>query len=90
MKLVSLSYINSPYDIPVINKKLLKEFSSGLIATSACLDGEITYYAAIGDYKNAKKIALEYHEIFNNNFYLEIQNHNIPEELASHNILIKL
>ena len=33
--------------------KTFKQFNEGLIATSACLAGEVTSYAAIGDYENA-------------------------------------
>jgi len=87
MKLVSLSYINSTSHTPMISKKILKEFNNGLIATSSGLNGEITHYASMEDYKNSEKCALEYQEIFNDNFYLEMQNHSIPKELVSHKIL---
>ena len=87
MKLVSLSYINNSNHIATISKKLLREFNDGLIATSSGLKGEITHYASVGDDKNAEVVALEYQEIFNDNFYLEIQNHLLPEELASHKVL---
>ena len=90
MKIVSLSYINSFNGTPMIDKKLLQKYSEGLIATSSGLNGEITHYAVLGDYQNAEKAALEYQQIFNNNFYLEIQNHGIEEELKSHKILDQL
>ena len=90
MKIVSLGYLYMKGDIPIIDKNILQKYSSGLIAMSAGIKGEITYYASIGDYKTAKDKAVSLHKIFNDNFYLEIQNHNIPEELESHKILLDL
>ena len=66
------------------------QYNEGLIATSACLAGEVTSFAAKGDYENAKKAAISYQKIFPDRFYLELQNHNIVEEKAAHKILKKL
>jgi len=90
MKLCSIAYLEGFYYRPRVDKELLKKYNKGLIATSACLAGEVTAHAALGDYENAKKAALEYAEIFPNRFYLELQNHDIPEEKKSHVILKKL
>ena len=78
------------YYRPRIDKDLLEEFNEGLIATSACLAGEVTSYAASGNYEEAKKAALSYQKIFNKRFYIELQNHNLAEEKASHKILKKI
>jgi len=90
IKLVSIGYLDGFYYRPRVDKDLLRQFNEGLIATSACLAGEVTRFAAQGDYDNCKKSAIEYSEIFPNRFYIELQNHNIPEELASHDILKKV
>jgi len=90
LSLVSIGYLEGFYYRPRVDKELLKKHNEGLIATSACLAGEVTSYAANGDYDNAKKAALSYKEIFPERFYLELQNHNIPEEKAAHKILKKL
>ncbi len=90
MKLVSIGYVEGFYYRPRVDKELLRKYNEGLIASSACLAGEVTHYAAQGDYERAKKAALEYAEIFPGRFYLELQNHGLPEELASHDILKKL
>ena len=87
MKLVSLSHINVEHGHPMLDQETLIKFKEGLIAITSGLNGEITYYASIGDYKNAHQSALAYHKIFDNNFYLEIQNHGIKEEIESHKIL---
>ena len=90
MKLCSIAYLDGFYYRPRVDKKLLRKYNEGLIATSACLAGEVTSYAAAGDYESAKKAALEYQEIFPNRFYLELQNHGIIEEKKAHVILKKL
>jgi DNA polymerase III subunit alpha len=90
LKLVSIGYTEGFYYKPRVDKKHLEKYNEGIIATSACLAGEVNYYAARNDYETAKKVALEYASIFPDRFYLEVQNHTIPEELASHEILIKL
>ena len=89
-QLVSIGYLDGFYYRPRVDKKLLKKYNEGLIATSGCLAGEVTAFAAAGDYDNAKKAALEYQSIFNDRFYLELQNHDIVEEKKAHIILKKL
>ena len=42
MKLCSIAYLDGFYYRPRVDKKLLKKYNSGLIATSACLAGEVT------------------------------------------------
>ena len=90
LSLISIGYLEGFYYRPRVDKDLLMQYNEGLIATSACLAGEVTSYAAKGDYENAKKAAISYQEIFSDRFYLELQNHNIAEEKAAHNILKKL
>ena len=58
MKLCSIAYLDGFYYRPRIDKKLLQQYNEGLIATSGCLAGEITSFAALGDYKNAKRHVL--------------------------------
>ena len=60
MKLVSIGYLEGFYYRPRVDKELLKKYNEGLIATSACLAGEVTHYASIGDYDRARKAAIEY------------------------------
>ena len=90
LALTSIGYLNGFYYRPRIDKELLEEFNEGLIATSACLAGEVTSYASSGNYEEAKKAALSYQKIFNKRFYIELQNHNLAEEKASHQILKKI
>ncbi|RBQ31749.1 DNA polymerase III subunit alpha [Arcobacter sp. FW59] len=90
MYLSSKAYMEGFYYYPRINKKLLKENSEGLICSAACLQGEVNWhlntqnernvkFGAKG-YEEAKKIALEYKEIFGDDFYLEIMRHGIGDQ----------
>ena len=91
MYLSSQAYINGFYYFPRINKQLLRENSEGIICTSACLQGEVNWHlntnsernvknGALG-YDEAKRIALEYKEIFGDDFYMEIMRHGIADQL---------
>ena len=64
LSLVSIGYLNGFYYRPRVDKSLLKEFNEGLIATSACLAGEVTKHAAAGNYEKAKEAAISYNNIF--------------------------
>lgn len=91
IQLVSLSYTEGFYNKPRVDKEILKQYSEGLIALSACLAGEIPRYLLQNDYKAAKQAALEYQNIFGEgNFYIEIQNHGIEEQVKILPLLAKL
>lgn len=99
MYLSSQSYINGFYYYPRINKQLLKERSEGLICTSACLQGEVSWHLNLSErnvkfgakgYNRAKEVALEYKEIFGDDFYLELMRHGIDHQFNIDKDLIKL
>jgi DNA polymerase III subunit alpha len=80
IKLSSLSYREGFYYKPRIDKEILREFRAGLIATSACLGGEIPSCLSRRDAKAAKKIAETYLDIFGpDRFFIEVQKH-VPEQ----------
>lgn len=81
LKLVSTSYLDGFYYKPRVDKEILRQCSEGLIATSACLAGEVSQYFLANDPVGAKKAAQEYADIFGKgNFFIELQNHpNILE-----------
>lgn len=91
MKLTSAAHIEGFYYRPRVDKELLKECSEGLIASSACLHGEIASHIVRGNMDEARKSAREYLEIFGEgNFYLEIMENGIPEQKIANNGLIEL
>lgn len=91
IKMVSDSFTEGFYSKPRIDKELLKEHSKGLIALSACLQGEIPAKLSNGDYNGALQIAREYQSIMGaGNFFIEVQNHGIPEQERILPLLVKL
>lgn len=91
MKIVSIAYVDGYYYKPRVDLNVLKKYSKGLIATSACLAGEVQRYLGRRDYEGAKEAALRYNNIFGqDNFFLELQDHGIPEQKRVNRELIKL
>jgi DNA polymerase-3 subunit alpha len=80
IKLSSLGFLEGFYYKPRVDKELLREYSDGLIALSACLKGEVAYYFGKGNSDKAIQSAKEYRDIFGDDFYIEIQDHGIPDE----------
>ncbi|WP_419767755.1 DNA polymerase III subunit alpha [Arcobacter sp.] len=90
MFLTSQAYMHGFYYYPRINKKILRENSEGLVCSAACLQGEVNWHLntqsernvknGAKGYEEAKKIALEYKEIFGDDFYLEIMRHGISDQ----------
>lgn len=81
MKIVSRGFTEGFYYKPRVDKELLREFHEGIIATSACLAGEVQRYLSRGMYEEAKRVALYYQDIFGkDNFFLELQDHGIAEQ----------
>ncbi|RKX97640.1 MAG: DNA polymerase III subunit alpha [Spirochaetes bacterium] len=81
MILTSKGYIEGFYYKPRIDDELLEKHHEGLIASTACMAGEIPRALQAGDFEKAKSKALFYRDLFGEgNFYLEVMNHGIPEE----------
>ena len=91
VKLVSLSFVEGFYYKPRIDMELLRKYGKGLVCSSACLAGFINRALLADDYEKAKKIALEYIDIFGkDDFYLELQHNGIKEQVIANQKLIKL
>ncbi|CAN5564040.1 DNA polymerase III subunit alpha [soil metagenome] len=76
IKLSSLSFREGFYYKPRIDKEILRQYSKGIIATSACLGGEVASALTKHDMKHAKLAAETYLEIFGaDKFFIEVQKH---------------
>jgi DNA polymerase-3 subunit alpha len=75
IKLVSTAWIKGFYYTPRIDKELLAEYHEGLIASSACLAGEIPDEILNGTIAGAESALKSYLDIFGKDFYLELQRH---------------
>lgn len=91
MHIVSEGYVHGFYYKPRIDKNILAQFHEGIIATSACLGGEVQTRLLSGDYAAAKETALRYQELFGeNHFYLELQDHGLREQKLVNRLLVQL
>ena len=91
VKLVTAGYLEGFYYRPRIDKQLLAEHSEGLIASTACLGGEIPSLLLQGRYEDAKVAAAQYQNILGKeNFFLELQENGIPEQTKANEELIRL
>lgn len=79
-KLLSRAYMEGFYYKPRADYELLREFSEGLICTTACLKGEVGYNFFSDQDDRAIKAIEKLSDIFGEDFYLEIQENGIPEQ----------
>ena len=75
---------------PCINKDLLKQYSEGLIVTSACLGGEVPQAILKKRPDAARKVAQWYKNVFGEDYYLEIQDHGMPEDRLVNTEIVKI
>ncbi len=77
LKLSSSAYRDGFYYKPRIDKEILREHHRGLIATSACLGGEIpSAFMRRGKMAEARATVETYLDIFGpDRFFIEVQNH---------------
>jgi len=99
-KLVSTGWIDGMYYRPRIDHEILEKYSEGIIASSACLGGEIHKKIEKGDLKGAEEAILWYKRVFGDDYYIELQRHKTdkpnadystyPKQQAQNAELIKL
>ena len=91
MKIVSVGFLEGFYYKPRIDLDVLRQYSKGITALSACLSGDVPSAILNSDYKKARQRALTFNEIFGQgNFYLELQSNGIEEQNLVNQNLIKL
>lgn len=91
MKIVSKGFVDGFYYRPRVDMEVLERFHEGIIATSACIAGEVQRELLRGDYQKAKETALKYEACFGKgNFFLELQDHGLPQQKMVNPQLIRL
>lgn len=91
VKIVSKASTEGMYFRPRADHDLLREYSSGIIALSACIQGEVPQYILQDNMEGARRAVEWYIETYGKeNFFLEIQNHGLPEELRAQQVLCQL
>lgn len=90
IKLTTIGHLEGFYYRPRIDLEVLKQYSEGLICTSACPAGPIAAPLINDDYAKARSTAIKLKEIFGDDFYLEIQDHGLDIEKPVLNGMPKL
>ena len=80
VKLCTLGHTEGYYYKPRIDMELMRQYSEGLVALSACPAGVVAAHLVNGNYSAAREMSIEFKEIFRDDFYLEIQNHFLDKE----------
>ncbi len=90
IKLTTLSFKEGTYYVPRIDKELLRMYHEGIIASTACLGGEVPKTILNHGPEKAEEAIREYKEIFGDDFYLELMRHGIPEQDQVNEVLKEL
>ncbi len=91
VKIVSKSSTEGYHFRPRADRELLREYKDGIIALSACIQGEIPQLILQDNMEGAKRSLEWYIETYGkDHFFLEIQNHGLPEEVRAQEALIQL
>jgi DNA polymerase-3 subunit alpha len=81
MRLSSLAFLEGFYYKPRVDHELLGRHAQGLLALSACPQGEVPADLLADDEEAAARTALFYRDLFGaENYFLEIMNHGIDIE----------
>lgn len=75
MKLSSIGFTEGFYHNARIDHELLEQYHEGLIASSACLGGEIPQYILHGQVDKAREKAQWFKNLFGDDYYLELMRH---------------
>ena len=90
IKLVSRGWLEGFHYKPRVDKELLRYWSQGLIALSACLKGEVPQAITEHGFDAGLNKAKEYAQIFPDRFYLELQANGLPEQERLNERLLEL
>ncbi|MFH0857735.1 MAG: DNA polymerase III subunit alpha [Candidatus Magasanikbacteria bacterium] len=93
MEISSIGHLDGFFNgKPRLDKELLRKKGKFIIALSGNIEGEVPSLLKQGKYNEAKAKAIEYNEIFGQNyFYLELQDHPaIPGQITVNTKLIEL
>src|SRR5262249_5951629 len=91
LKLTTTAAIDGFYYKPRIDHELLEQWHEGIVATSACLGGEVCQALLKTSYEKARDIAGWYRDLLGkDNYFIEIQDHTLPEQRSCNAQLLKI
>lgn len=77
IKIVSHAWVDGYYYRPRTDHEELEKYHEGIIASSACLAGEIPWYIRRGMMKDAEESVQWFKNLFGDDFYLELMRHEV-------------
>jgi DNA polymerase III subunit alpha len=80
MHIVSESHTRGFYYKPRVDYETLAKYSDGILATTACISGEVPRKLIIGNDKAAEVALRRYMDIYPDRLWIELQDHGIKEE----------
>lgn len=90
IKLVSLANIDGFYYKPRLDLTTIAKYSKGILALSACLQGEAQQLLLAGEYNKAREAFSSYKDIFGEDFYIELMRNGLQEQMRIEPSMIKL
>ncbi len=90
VRLVSHGALHGFYTRPRVDKDLMRRYSEGIIALSACIAGEVPRAYMNEGLDAAVAQAREYAEIFPGRFYLELQSNGLKEQEEANRGLLRI
>jgi DNA polymerase-3 subunit alpha len=91
LKIASASQLEGFYYYPRVDHEFLEQHAEGLIASTACMSGEVPRTILNKGVEAGRQVLEWYINVFGqNNFFVELQNHNIPELPALNKTLLDL
>ena len=85
IKIVSEAWVDGYYHRPRTDHKALEKHHEGIIASSACLAGEIPRYVKNGQIEEAEKSIEWFKSLFGDDFYIELMRHEVKNPMQRAN-----
>ena len=85
IKIVSEAWVDGYYHRPRTDHKSIEKHHKGIIASSACLAGEIPRYIKNGQIDEAEKSIEWFKGVFGDDFYIELMRHEVKDPMQRAN-----
>ena len=80
-RLSSLASMEGYYFNPRMDREILSQYATGLIATTGCPSSEVQTRLRLGQYDEARRAAADYRDIFGEgNYFVELMDHGLGLE----------
>ncbi|MGQ0560289.1 MAG: DNA polymerase III subunit alpha [Gemmatimonadota bacterium] len=90
IRLTSIGYLEGFYRRPRVDREVLRQYSEGIIVSSACMAGEVASNLLADDWEAAREAAAWYADVFRDRYYLEVQAHTSPGQDRLNERVLKL